>query len=103
MCTWGNNTLVNVKIQADLSCTGKEKWRDMQIDSCIASIVQALQEGGIDMRGCCCGHGSGLGDIHLQDGRMLLIIDDGGAFLADQKSYLQKIIKHYEGKDEEDE
>lgn len=74
MCEHGNTRPVYVKIPADLSCTGEKRWKHAQIDSCIADIVEALQQGGIDMRGSCCGHGKGFGDIHLQDGRVLLIL-----------------------------
>jgi len=72
MCEWGEYILVNVKIPADLACEGKMKWKKMHIDKCIAPIVKALQDGGIDMRGSCCGHGKN-GEIELQDGRKLLI------------------------------
>lgn len=68
-------TLVKVKIPADLSSTGHEKWREMMIDSCIADLVLALQEGGVDMRGSCCGHETEFGAIGLQDGRVLVITD----------------------------
>lgn len=71
-CLCRETTVVRVKISADLSCDGREKWKDCRIDECIAPIVQALQEAGIDMRGCCCGHGED-GNIHLQDGRILII------------------------------
>lgn len=73
MCKWGTSIIVWVKIPADLSCTGKEKWRDFKIDSCIASLVKALQKGGIDMRSSCCGHERAFGSIELQDGRTLFI------------------------------
>ena len=74
MCEWDETVKVRVKIPADLSCTGKEKWRECDIDSCIAPIVEALQGAGIDMRGSCCGHNKSEGDIHLQDGRVLVIL-----------------------------
>ena len=64
---------VLVKIPADLSSTGKEKWKDAKIDKCIAPIVQALQVCDIDMRGSCCGHNKEDGEILLQDGRRLII------------------------------
>ena len=70
------STLVKVKIPADLSSTGKIKWKYALIDACIATIVEALQKGKIDMRGSCCGHNKGFGDIHLQDGRVLIIVSD---------------------------
>lgn len=76
--------LVKVKIPADLFSTGKEKWKMVQIDACIASIVKALQKGGIDMRGSCCGHGIMDGDIHLQDGRILIIKKDGDKYLSNR-------------------
>jgi hypothetical protein len=64
---------VNVKIPVDLSSTGEVKWKQANIDKCIAPIVKALQEGGINMRGSCCGHGHQEGQIILQDGRMLTL------------------------------
>ncbi len=65
---------VRVKVPADLECCGSGAWKDKPIDSCIAPIVKALQEGGIDMRGSCCGHGDGDGQIELQDGRVLVLL-----------------------------
>jgi hypothetical protein len=61
-----------VKIPADLSHSGEAYWKDAEIDACIADIVEALQQAGIDMRTSCCGHG-GWGEIVLQDGRVLMI------------------------------
>lgn len=74
--------LVRVKIPADLSCTGKTKWKKAGIDACIAPIVKALQKAGIDMRGSCCGHGKQQGNIHLQDNRILLIENDAQKYLS---------------------
>ena len=74
---------VLVKIPNDLSSTGRNKWKLAQIDKCIAPIVKALQEGGIDMRGSCCGHNKVDGTIHLQDGRMLVIKKDGDKYYRD--------------------
>lgn len=73
MCRYGKTITVRVKIPADLSHDGGERWANKQIDFCIANIVQALQRGGISMRHSCCGHDKGDGDIILQDGRRLLI------------------------------
>lgn len=88
MCKYGDTKKVRVKIPADLSLTGKEKWRYVDIDSCIADIVEALQKAGIDMRGSCCGHGKRIGDITLQDGRVLLITDK--SYLKNQKKWFEK-------------
>ena len=76
MCRDRESMGVYVKIPADLSCDGREKWKYAKIDRCIVPIVRALQEGGIDMRGSCCGHGKRKGEIALQDGRTLRI--EGG-------------------------
>jgi hypothetical protein len=65
---------LQLKIAADLNVTGQEEWKTVQIDGCIASLVAALQAGGIDMRGSCCGHGAREGFIHLNDGRALLLL-----------------------------
>lgn len=73
MCKWGTDELVEVTIPADLSHTGKAHKKLVGIDECIASIVKALEKGGVMMRASCCGHGKTDGKILLQDGRELII------------------------------
>ena len=73
MCEWGTDVEVRVKIPADLSYTGEDRWAVKPVDACIAPIVEALQQAGINMRGCCCGHGEYNGSILLADGRCLII------------------------------
>ena len=73
MCKFGTTERVLVHIDADLSYTGKERRVWASIDKCIAPIVRALQRGGINMRGSCCAHGKGPGQIDLSDGRMIRI------------------------------
>ena len=85
MCINGDTEKVSVKIASDLGAEGIEKWKDCQIDSCIASLVAALQRGGVDMRGSCCGHGRENGSIVLQDGRVLLLLSGEAA---------QKYLRH---------
>lgn len=85
MCKMGTTKRVYVKIPEDLSCTGFTKFQHEDIDECIANIVNALQVSGVDMRGCCCGHGKGIGDIQLQDGRSLLIVDSQKYFKNKEK------------------
>ena len=80
MCKWGTHEKVRVKIPADLNYVGKERWKDVGIDKCIASLVKALQMSGIDMCGSCCGHGKRLGVIHLQDERALVIFNTFGLY-----------------------
>jgi len=76
VCEHDKKRTVWVKIPADLSATGFDRFKWEMIDECIAPIIQALQQGGVDMRGSCCGHGDTYGYIALQDGRQLLIFDD---------------------------
>ena len=66
-------TPVEVTIIASKSHTGKEHKKVCPIDSCISSIVNALESGGVKMFGSCCGHGDIDGSILLADGRRLII------------------------------
>ena len=65
----------------------------IEIDSCIADIVIALNQGGIVTIECCCGHNEYQGTIFLQDGRELEIIntlvseDDS---IEDMKEYIEE-------------
>jgi tRNA(Phe) wybutosine-synthesizing methylase Tyw3 len=76
MCEWGTTEIVVVNIPADLSHTGKSYVKLAKIDKCIAPIVRALNEAGIKTRSSCCGHGKTDGRIDLQDGRILLIVEE---------------------------
>lgn len=73
MCKWGTTVPTKVWIPADMSATGEARWCVKPIDSCVADIVRALQDGGINMRGSCCGHGKDFGNIILEDGRILSV------------------------------
>ena len=71
--------IIRVRIPADLSHTGEARFATKAIDAGIADIVSALQSAGITMRGSCCGHGAGRGEILLDDGRALHVACDEGA------------------------
>jgi len=75
MCKHGNTVDVKVTILAEQSYNGKGRKSIKPIDGCIASIVNALEDAGIHMKGSCCGHGAhdGIGSILLGDGRELFI------------------------------
>jgi hypothetical protein len=94
MCAHGTDVLVRVRVPADLSSTGEAKWRDIGVDACIAPLVRALQEGGIDMRASCCGHGAGLGRIDLADGRTLLIEASRAADAVDPANAVSGVSVH---------
>lgn len=73
MCQWGDEVLLPVTVQADLSHTGRARLALKGIDRCIAPIVKALNEAGVTTTQSCCGHGKGDGRIDLADGRILII------------------------------
>ena len=73
MCEWGNDVVLLVPMPAELSYTGKFRWAYKGVDSCIASIVQALNDARIYTANSCCGHGKADGVIFLHDGRTIVI------------------------------
>lgn len=73
MCDWGTNITLRVPIPANVSHTGKFRWANKAVDSCIAKYVQALNDAGLYTGGCCCGHGKHDGFIGLHDGTILTI------------------------------
>lgn len=71
MCRWGTS----VEVENLLTTEGKR--RTWPIDSCIAPIVKALNEGGVETIASCCGHGKGPGRITLTDDRELFLLPPG--------------------------
>jgi hypothetical protein len=71
MCATASPVLV--PIADDLSYTGKPRWDTKLVDSCLADLVEALNQAGILTRSSCCGHGRSPGSILLQDGRELAV------------------------------
>ena len=68
MCEWGTDAWVHLWAPRPVS---GYKW--VKVDACIAPIVQALNDAGIDTTSSCCGHGKGDGSILLADGRELVV------------------------------
>ena len=68
MCKWGTDKMITL-------CKPKEhsKRIEIAVDACLADIVQALNNFGIETLSCCCGHGKTDGEIMLTDGRTLVI------------------------------
>ena len=66
MCEWGSTRIIIIK---DIP---------VDVDSCIAGIVFALNKAGITTIASCCGHGKILGSICLEDGRELRIAPNYG-------------------------
>ena len=76
MCSWGDNVTMEVTMPANLSYNGEERKKLVDVDSCIAPIVAALNAGGVPTIASCCGHGKRPGNIILGDGRELIIAPD---------------------------
>jgi hypothetical protein len=68
MCKWGTNTEVT------LFEPRTNGMKTAKVDSCIAPIVQALNDAGIKTIASCCGHNNRPGNIILDDGRELFIV-----------------------------
>ena len=79
MCAWGDEVSMEVPVSARKSHTGKRYMKTMPIDRCIAPIIKALLDAGIETEESCCGHGK-LGYIALMDGRCLGILDSQEAW-----------------------
>jgi hypothetical protein len=77
MCKHGDEVVLRVPINPELSFDGQSRWDDKGIDRCIAPLVQALNFAGIYTSSCCCGHNAEYGHIWLQDGRVLIILPFG--------------------------
>lgn len=73
MCEWGTDKRLRVPISALCSHTGEFRWDEKPIDSCIADLVQALNDAGLHTGGSCCGHGKEKGYISLHDGRVMVL------------------------------
>ena len=73
MCEWGTTTVIEMTIPAHISHTGEARKKMAGIDSCIAPIVKALNDGGVPTIASCCGHNNRPGSIILGDGRELII------------------------------
>lgn len=102
MCKWGTAETVKLAEINLKSCTKEQHKKraiilklqedEERIDSCIASIVQALNNYEIMTIVSCCGHGKTFGNIYLKDGRILLIINDGNKYRANTHAYLIRMV-----------
>ncbi|HEY0169894.1 MAG TPA: hypothetical protein VGB98_02490 [Pyrinomonadaceae bacterium] len=69
MCLWGTSETFTI-----LNAAGETRLID--VDSCIAPIVRALNGVGVVTVASCCGHGKQPGNIALADGREIVIAPD---------------------------
>ena len=72
MCKWGSNTEVKL-------CIPRENgMMTAKVDTCLAPLVQMLNDYGIQTIACCCGHGkTEKSSIRIHPKNILLIPMDG--------------------------
>lgn len=76
MCKWGDTISMELTIPAHLSCTGEARRKVIDVDRCIAPLVEALNAVGMTTIASCCGHGKQPGSIVLEGGREIRIMPD---------------------------
>jgi len=77
MCEWGNTVKVWL-------CRPQRGSYIASVDSCLAPLVQALNNAGIETIASCCGHGHLTGSIILRDNRVLEIHDFFNVWIEEQ-------------------
>lgn len=50
--------------------------KEVEVDTCIIPIIEALNNAGVRTTACCCGHKRTPGNVTLADGRVITIFDD---------------------------
>lgn len=65
--------------------------KSIDVDSCIAGLVDYLNKGGYRTVASCCGHGKGIGIISLADGRELIITKDYETARLVEKLYFNHV------------
>lgn len=86
MCNHGDTVPVRVTIPAHLSHAGADREEEVQVDRCIAPLVEAINAANHDTSnpysyarrtaGSCCGHGKGPAEIYLTNGALVRIDGD---------------------------
>ena len=61
MCKWGTTKKVHV-IRRNNSHV-KDGWHEKHVDSCLANLIQEMNNHGILTLGCCCGHSKTKGSL----------------------------------------
>lgn len=69
MCKWGTYKEIALCEPMPIS-----KRTTIKVDSCIADLIQALNDSKIATIASCCGHNKRPGRISLKDGRELFIV-----------------------------
>ena len=80
MCKWHGGTYEG-NVPVTLAHPRSDGIQTVSVDPCIQSIVQSLNDTGLQTLNSCCGHGVRPGWIALEDGRHILIAKDHATML----------------------
>lgn len=75
MCEPQNRQWVPVHVDARVAAEQRPIYKFMPIDTCIARMVETLDQAGYRMLASCCGHGKNEGEIVFADGRTITIAE----------------------------
>lgn len=75
MCKWHGGTFEG-NVPVTLAHPKSNGQQVAYVDPCIQTLVQALNDAGLQTLNSCCGHGIRPGWIALEDGRAILVADD---------------------------
>lgn len=96
MCEWGTDKKIWLRIPAPFSHSGRARWKRVKVDACIAPIVRALRNGGINAEYSCCGHGKTDGLIRLTEGRSLIITTrEDGPFKPNINGVYEELLERH--------
>jgi hypothetical protein len=86
--------MMEVPVSVRKSYTGEKRMRTIGIDRCIAPIVKALLDAGIETEESCCGHESSVGYIAFMDDRVLALLQGKEEFEVAQNTITEFRADH---------
>lgn len=75
MCKWHGGTYKG-NLPVTLHHPRSDGIQTVSVDACIQTLVQAINNAGIQTLNSCCGHGQQPGWVAFEDGRHILIAKD---------------------------
>lgn len=93
MCKWGTYAPVNVIHRNNDDY--KDGWHQIYVDSCIAPLIQQMNNQGIITVGCCCGHGKDVGWVQIDSISEPLLAQHGYRYRLEHVEYKDAIGGSY--------